>query len=461
MSDYLKSTNFATKDALPAGNAGKIVKGTEIDNEFNAIVDAVESKADLLNPVFSGLLTTDTLTTGGATSVGGTLAVAGAFSAAADAQFTGTGRVKVPTGTTAQRPASPSAGSVRFNTTLGYLENYNGTVWKAVGFITPADVSDQVNTATGYFQVPVGNTTQRPASPAEGIVRYNSEIDLYEGYINGAWHKFLTANQNVFSMDYVLVAGGGAGGNGGVAMLSAGAGGGGGIIRSSVLGQFSMTPGTTYNIVVGAGGASGSTSGSNTTAFGFTAVGGGRGGTFGSTSGLAGGSGGGAGSIAGAVGGAGTSGQGFAGAGPTGASSGGGGGASAAASGLNGGAGVSSALTGSTIYYSGGGGGGAYDGASGGIAGVGGAGTGGDSQFVTRNGGNGTANTGGGGGGGSTLQSTNGAEGVGSGGNGGSGVVVLSIPTDRYTGTKTGSPLVSTFGSNTLLTFQSSGSYTA
>ena len=414
-----------------------------------------------MNPTFSGLLTTDTLTTGGATNIGGTLAVAGTLSAATDVQFTGTGRMLFPKGTTAQRPASPTAGSVRYNTDLNYLENFNGTVWKPVGFITPADVSDQTNTSTGYFQVPVGNTTQRPASPAEGIVRYNSEIDIYEGYINGAWHKFLTANQNVFSIDYVLVAGGGAGGNGGNSMLSAGAGGGGGVLRSSVLGQFSMTPGTTYNIVVGAGGSSGSTSGSNTTAFGFTAVGGGRGGTYGSRSGLNGGSGGGAGSGAGAVGGAGTSGQGFAGAGPTGASSGGGGGASAAASGLSGGTGVSSALTGSTIYYAGGGGGGAYDGAAAGSAGVGGGGTGGDSQFTTRNGGNGTANTGGGGGGGSTLQSTNGDEGVGSGGNGGSGVVVLSIPTTRYTGTHTGSPLVSTFGSNTLLTFQSSGSYTA
>ena len=60
MSDYSKSTNFTSKDTLPTGNAGKIVKGTEIDTEFNAIADAVESKADLLNPTFSGLLTTDT-----------------------------------------------------------------------------------------------------------------------------------------------------------------------------------------------------------------------------------------------------------------------------------------------------------------------------------------------------------------------------------------------------------------
>ena len=33
MSDYTKSTNFATKDNLTSGNPAKIVKGTEIDTD--------------------------------------------------------------------------------------------------------------------------------------------------------------------------------------------------------------------------------------------------------------------------------------------------------------------------------------------------------------------------------------------------------------------------------------------
>jgi hypothetical protein len=47
------------------------------------------------------------------------------------------------------------------------------------------------------------------------------------------------------------------------------------------------------------------------------------------------------------------------------------------------------------------------------------------------------------------------------GGNGGSGVVILSVPTVNYTGTTTGSPVVTTSGSNTILKFNSSGTYTA
>jgi microcystin-dependent protein len=46
MSDYTKSTDFAAKDSLPSGNAAKVIKGTEIDDEFNAIATAVATKAD-------------------------------------------------------------------------------------------------------------------------------------------------------------------------------------------------------------------------------------------------------------------------------------------------------------------------------------------------------------------------------------------------------------------------------
>jgi hypothetical protein len=71
------------------------------------------------------------------------------------------------------------------------------------------------------------------------------------------------------------------------------------------------------------------------------------------------------------------------------------------------------------------------------------------------NGGNGTANLGGGGGG----TASDWASSVG--GNGGSGVVIISVPTANYSGTTTGSPTVTTSGSNTILSFTASGTYTA
>jgi len=64
MSNYVKSTNFATKDTLPAGDANKIVKGTEIDTEFNNIATAVSTKADTASPTFTGTVTLPTGTVG-------------------------------------------------------------------------------------------------------------------------------------------------------------------------------------------------------------------------------------------------------------------------------------------------------------------------------------------------------------------------------------------------------------
>jgi hypothetical protein len=54
LSNYVQSTNFATKDALSSGDPLKIVKGTEINTEFNNIATAVATKADLVSPTFTG-----------------------------------------------------------------------------------------------------------------------------------------------------------------------------------------------------------------------------------------------------------------------------------------------------------------------------------------------------------------------------------------------------------------------
>jgi len=68
MSSYTKATNFATKDTLPTGDSNKIVKGTEIDNEFNAISGAISSKADIASPTFTGTPAGPTATTGSNTT---------------------------------------------------------------------------------------------------------------------------------------------------------------------------------------------------------------------------------------------------------------------------------------------------------------------------------------------------------------------------------------------------------
>jgi len=45
--------------------------------------------------------------------------------------------VKLPSGTTSQRPSSPAAGQFRFNTTIGDAEVYDGTAWQRMGIAPP------------------------------------------------------------------------------------------------------------------------------------------------------------------------------------------------------------------------------------------------------------------------------------------------------------------------------------
>jgi len=76
--NYTKATNFATKDTLPSGNPLKIVRGVEIDAEFNAIATAILSKADSISPTFTGTATFVDLTAVGVATFNGSATFNGA-----------------------------------------------------------------------------------------------------------------------------------------------------------------------------------------------------------------------------------------------------------------------------------------------------------------------------------------------------------------------------------------------
>jgi len=280
-----------------------------------------------------------------------------------------------------------------------------------------------------------------------------------------------------YSADFLVIAGGGSGGRNGGGTGGGGAGGyrnsystetsGGGGSSETAL---SFSIGTTYTITVGAGGAAQTTfplvgnSGSNSSISGtdittITLIGGGGGGGNGDAG--SGGCGGGGGETSPRTGGSGTANQGYAGGeGGAGGYGAGGGGTgaigSAGSTSGNGGNGTASTITGSSVTRGGGGGGSRNETASGvgGSGGGGNGGTGAGPGSSSTPGINATANTGGGGGG---VWSTNNA----SSGTGGSGVVILRMPTANYTGTTSGSPTVSTSGTDTILIYNASGSYTA
>lgn len=69
MASYTKLTGFTSKDSLVSGSALKVVKGAEIDAEFDAIETAVNSKSDTAGPTFTGTVTVANLTVTGTTTV--------------------------------------------------------------------------------------------------------------------------------------------------------------------------------------------------------------------------------------------------------------------------------------------------------------------------------------------------------------------------------------------------------
>ena len=64
MTNYTKTTDFAAKDALPSGNAAKIVKGSEIDAEFDNIATSSATKANANSAALTGTTTFETISDG-------------------------------------------------------------------------------------------------------------------------------------------------------------------------------------------------------------------------------------------------------------------------------------------------------------------------------------------------------------------------------------------------------------
>lgn len=54
-------------------------------------------------------------------------------------------------------------------------------------FKTPTFTGNVTMSSTGFALIPAGTTAERPASPANGQIRYNTTTSQFEGYQGGAW----------------------------------------------------------------------------------------------------------------------------------------------------------------------------------------------------------------------------------------------------------------------------------
>jgi hypothetical protein len=146
------------------------------------------------------------------------------FKIADNAVFPGTESVQVPAGTTAQRPAVPVNGDIRYNTDTTRFEIYAGSSWTTIGAgdgtvtnvggtvgqITVANgtttpvvsiATNPVIPGTGSISVPAGGTAARPGTPTNGMIRYNTDSLVFEGYLNNAWTAFASSGVGVLTVN--------------------------------------------------------------------------------------------------------------------------------------------------------------------------------------------------------------------------------------------------------------------
>jgi len=204
--------------------------------------------------------------------------------------FGGTAGIQIPSGTTAQRPSSPSAGYSRYNTTLGSVEFYNGSIWVSTNFgpeitaisgtiyegetstitvstvyatdtidvifkegattlatvedVTVTGGSASVTVPSAVYNQTAGDTIAVSFENSDGTLSGNS-LDITISALpsggtlttsgNYRIHTFTTSSDFVIpsgmtltNVDYLVVAGGGGGG------INLGGGGGAGGLRSSL-----------------------------------------------------------------------------------------------------------------------------------------------------------------------------------------------------------------------------------
>jgi len=144
----------------------------------------------------------------------------------------GTDAIKIPVGTTAQRPITLQVGQMRYNSTKGHYEGYfPDSAWRNIDGLYDFDMKTRITVdensddrkirfytndtfrmiideignigvgtndpkvlfhieGTDAIKVPIGTSAQRPFTTQKGQIRYNSELDMFEGYGAGnAWNS--------------------------------------------------------------------------------------------------------------------------------------------------------------------------------------------------------------------------------------------------------------------------------
>tara|TARA_Y100000004_G_scaffold165155_1_gene195825 strand:- start:791 stop:1396 length:606 start_codon:yes stop_codon:yes gene_type:complete len=121
--------------AIASNNSNSTDPATTFAHQW--YVDTGDSTLKIRNGANSAYVNVSAVGGIGTANLGLALAASPTFTGTAtfggNILMSGTGTIDIPVGTTAQRPGSPNNGMIRYNTTLSQYEGYSGSAWGALG----------------------------------------------------------------------------------------------------------------------------------------------------------------------------------------------------------------------------------------------------------------------------------------------------------------------------------------
>ena len=98
-------------------------------------------------------------------------------------------------------PASPTVNQTYTSGSKTWI--WNGTTWKAS--TTATSLYDTATTSTGYFSLPSGTTAQRPGTPTVGMSRWNTSLNVAELWNGSTWAAYYTITYPPNNIEYLIV----------------------------------------------------------------------------------------------------------------------------------------------------------------------------------------------------------------------------------------------------------------
>jgi|TARA_R100000081_G_C4737573_1_gene127017 hypothetical protein len=121
--------------AIASNNSNSTDPATTFAHQW--YVDTGDSTLKIRNAANDGYVNVSAVGGIGTANLGLALAASPTFTGTAtfggNILMSGTGTIDIPVGTTAERPGSPNNGMIRYNTSLSQYEGYSGSAWGALG----------------------------------------------------------------------------------------------------------------------------------------------------------------------------------------------------------------------------------------------------------------------------------------------------------------------------------------